>query len=215
MKIADSVLAAHLRNVLWIGGGAYGGKTTVTDLLADKRGFTAYHPEDYFHQHKDMCSYQDHPAMLRPFLGWEWFFNRPIDEYSAAILETDREHFEWVIVDLVKMSQHATVVVDGHMLDPAFLMRIAPRDNVIFLFADGPTIREGFFAREDKHDLLGVINSLQNPEGTRKHVLEVACEVSARKLERVRVSGLKYILRSGDSSAEDTLLQVEEHFGLH
>jgi cytidylate kinase len=212
MKIADSVLVAHLRNVLWIGGGACGGKTTITDLLADKYGFTAYHPEDYFQQHKEAACYQDHPAMLRPFLGWEWYFNRPIDEYAAAIMEADREHFEWVIVDLIKMGESGTVVVDGHMLDPVFLKRIASHNKVVFLFADEATIRKSFFAREDKQDILRVINSLQNPETAREHLLDVTCEVSARKRVLAKSSGLQYMLRDQQLSIEATLRMVEEHF---
>lgn len=45
-------------------------------------------------------------------------------------------------------------------------------------------------------------------------MLDVVSEISARKVKQVAASSLKYILRDGDSSAEDTLRQVEEHFGL-
>lgn len=214
MEISDSVLKAHLGNVLWIGGAACGGKTTLTDALASKHGLLAYHPEDHYGQHKQLACKQDHPTMLRPFLGWEWFFNRPIDEYASAIIDTDREYMEMVVLDAIKLSETRTVVVDAHSLEPDFVRRIAAPDKAIFLFADESTLRQAFFAREDKQDVLGVIDTLADPAKTREHVLDVACEVSARKLEQVKASGLRYVVRDGTSTIEDTLGLVEEHFGL-
>lgn len=110
MNIADSFLKAQLQDVFWIGGGAYGGKTTITDLLADRHGFVPYHSEDHFHEHKKAASPEDHPALLAPFHGWEWFFNRPIDEYIQAIEDRGREQFEMVLLDLIKMAADSKVV---------------------------------------------------------------------------------------------------------
>jgi hypothetical protein len=214
MNISDSVLRAQLDNVLWIGGAACGGKTTLTDALATKHGLLAYHPEDHFQQHKELACEQDHPTMLRAFLGWEWFFNRPMDEYASAIVDTDRELIEMVVLDAIKLSETTTVVVDAHMLAPGVAKQIMAPAKVIFLFADQTTLREGFFAREDKQDVLGIINTLTDPAKTREHVLDVACEVSARKLDQVKASGLRYVIRDGTSTVEDTLGLVEEHFGL-
>jgi len=216
MNISDSVLKAHLGNVLWIGGAACGGKTTITDILATKHGLLAYHPEDEAHylRHKQIACEQDHPAMLRPFLGWEWFFNRSIDEYASAVIDSDRERVEMVVLDTIKLSETATVVVDAHMLEPDFVGRIAAPDKAIFLFADESTLRQTMFAREDKQDILGVINALEDPDKTREHVLDVSCEVAARKLEQVKASGLRYVVRDRTSTVEGTLSLVEEHFGL-
>jgi len=113
MNISDSFRKAQLRNVFWIGGAAYGGKTTVTDLLAHKHGFQPYHSEDLFHEHKQAASPEDHPALSAPFHGWEWFFNRPLEEYIEAIAETCREQLEMVILDLVRLNAGSKVVVDG------------------------------------------------------------------------------------------------------
>ncbi len=85
MKISDSFLKAQLQNVFWIGGGGYGGKTTVADLLARKHGFQAYHPEELVDAHKRAASPEDHPALLAPFRGWEWFFNTCLSLLYAAI----------------------------------------------------------------------------------------------------------------------------------
>ena len=208
------MLEAHLHNFLWLGGGACGGKTTIANLLAEKHGFVPYHPEDHYDEHKKLASPQDHPAMLKPFVGWEWYFNRPLEEYVSAILEIDRERFEMVVPDLMNMSEESTAVVDGHMLDPLLLKRVTTYNKAAFLYADAPTIRETFFARQDKQGLLKVINGLKDPEATREHVLDVVCELSRRKISQVESSGMKSFIRNLATPIGDTVRRLEDHFGL-
>jgi hypothetical protein len=214
MKISDRFLKAQLQNVFWIGGGGYGGKTTITDLLASKYGFQAYHPEDLLQEHKQAASAEDHPALLAPFHGWEWYFNRPIDEYIQAIEDSGREHFERVVLDLVRLNAQSRVVVDGFLLDPWRLKRLTEDNKIIFLYADEATIREGFFARPDKQDLLGIINTLSDPASTREHILRMVCEHSVRKRKEAEAAGFKVVVRNSESSQLETLATVEKHFGL-
>ena len=212
MKISDCVLRAHLGNVLWVGGGACGGKSTVTRLLAEKHGFIPYLSETLFQEHKALACPDDHPVMLQPFLGW--WFNRPVDEYAAAIEDADRERFEMVVADLLRLSGEGTVVVDAFFADPAVLQHITEPEKVIFLFATDDTVRDVFFARDDKQDVLGVINTLADPEKARRNVLDGVCDHTAQKLEQVRAAGWKYLVRDSQVSLDDTLAAVEEHFGL-
>ncbi|NKB68527.1 MAG: hypothetical protein GKR89_15810 [Candidatus Latescibacteria bacterium] len=213
MNISDSVLKAHLDRVWWLGGATCGGKSTLTDILAAKHGLTAYHPEDCFQEHKKLACQDDHPTMLQPFHGWEWFFGRPIDRYGTDLMESDCEQFDMILVDLLKFSAQGRVIVDCHALAPAVAQRLVRPERVIFLFADPTTIRRLCLDREDKRDILGVINGLAEPDKVREHVLDVCSEVSARKLAQVKELGFNYILRDGDTPREDSLRRVEEHFG--
>ena len=214
MNISDSFLKAQLQNVFWIGGAGYGGKTTITDLLADRHGFVAYHPEDRFHEHKKAASAEDHPSLLASFHAWEWFFNRPIDEYIKAIDDSGREQFEMVLLDLVKMTADSKVVADAFFLDPRLAKRLTERKRSVFLYADEETIRGGFFARADKQDLLGVISTLADPVRTREHVLDVTCTLSARKRAEAEAAGMKVHVRNTGTDLQETLAVVEKHFGL-
>jgi 2-phosphoglycerate kinase len=214
MKISDSFLNAQLQNVFWIGGAGYGGKTTITNFLASKHGFQPYHPEDLFHLHKQAASPEDHPSLHAPFHGWEWFFNRPIDEYIQWIDANGREQFEMVVLDLVKLNAQAKVVIDGFLLDPWLLKRLTEYSKIIFLYADEETIRKGFFSRADKQDLVDVVNTLSDPARTREHTIKVVCEHSARKRAEADAAGFKVLVRNSESSLQETLATVEKHFGL-
>jgi 2-phosphoglycerate kinase len=214
MRISDSFLRAHLRNVYWIGGAAYGGKTTVTDLLAHRYGFQPYHPEDLFHEHKQAASPEDHPALFAPFHGYEWFFNRPLEDYIKALEGNFREQLEMVILDLVKLNAGSKVVVEGCLLDPWLVSRLTEHNKCLFLYADEEVIRNGFFARKDKQDLLDVINTLNDPGKTHEHVLDVSCAASTRARAEAEAAGVKVLVRNAETDLQETLTEVEQHFGL-
>lgn len=214
MNISDSFLKAQLQNVLWIGGAAYGGKTTITDMLADRHGLQAYHSEDLFQKHKELASPEDHPAMHAPFHGWEWFFNRPLEEYIRAIEDSGREQFGMVVLDLVRISADSRVVADTFFLDPELASGLTDNDRSVFLYADEETIRKGFFERADKQDLCQVLDTLADPVRTREHCLDVTCALSARRQEAAEAAGVKVLLRDGRTDLQDTLRSAEIHFGL-
>jgi hypothetical protein len=214
MRIPGSVWKAHLENVLWIGGAACGGKSTLTDLLAKKHGLQAYHPEDHYDRHREMACEEDHPLMLRPFPGWESFFGRSSDEYASWTLDLDRELFGMVLLDTLKMSAKGPVIVDCHSLTPGLVDTVSSQKRVLFLFADEPTIRSAFFAREDKLGVLRAIQTVSDPEQAKANVLNAVCEVSARKIAQVKASGHRYLIRDAASTVEGSLFAVEGHFGL-
>jgi len=212
--ISDSFLKANLGHVVWIGGAGYGGKSTIADLLADSHGLQAYHPEDLFHEHKRSASPEDHPALTAPSHGWEWFFNRPTDEYVKAISDASREQFQMVVLDLVKLGAHGNVVVEGCMIDPWFTTRVVDHNRAIFLYADAGTIAGGFFARADKQDMLAVIDTLEDPAKTRRHVLETVCVASSRARAEAEAAGVKVLVRGAETDTPGTLAAVEQHLGL-
>ena len=214
MRIPSSVCRAHLENVYWIGGAACGGKSTLTDVLAEKHGFQAYHPEDHYDRHRAMACEEDHPLMLRPFPGWEAFFGRSPNEYASWIMDLDCELFPMVLLDAVRMSASGPVVVDCHSLTPDLVKTVSAPERVLFLFADDPTIRSAFFAREDKMGVLRAIQTVSDPEQAKANVLDAVCEVSGRKTAQVKDSGHRYEIRGAGSTIEGTLAIIEEHFGL-
>ena len=48
MKIANNIIKEHLKNVYFLCGGAYGGKTTMAGLLEEKHGFIRYRQGDHY-----------------------------------------------------------------------------------------------------------------------------------------------------------------------
>jgi hypothetical protein len=212
MNISDHILSIKFANIFWVGGGPCGGKTTIVDAVAQKYGFKAFHADDLFFEHQKLACLQDHPAMLRPFLGWEWFFSRSPDEFARFIHDSSSEQFQMVVLDLLGLASQNTVIVDGFLLDPDYLKRIAPYNKSIYLFANEEIIRSSYFARDDKKNMLSVINTLKDPEKAKNNYLDAAVLGFVNMRERVKKAGMKYIVR--DNIVTDVLKSVELHFGL-
>ena len=214
MDISESILKAHLKNVYRHGGAAGGGKSVMSDLIADKFGFKAYHPETLYAEHKALANIEDHPNIMTPFKGWEWFFNRPLEEYYEFVLGSDLEYIQMVIPDVIKLAANQTVVVDGHLLEPAFLKQVTTDDRVFFLFAEDELIEQSFYDREDKKDMMAVINTLADPDKAVQNISDLAKLTKTRKIERVEAAEYKYLIRNRDSTIKGTLETIEKHFGL-
>ena len=48
MKISDNIIKEQLKNVYFLSGGAYGGKTTMAKLIEEQHGIYRYRQGDHY-----------------------------------------------------------------------------------------------------------------------------------------------------------------------
>ena len=214
MHIADNILKHHLKNVLFVSGTAFGGKTTMSTLLEEKYGFLRYGEGDRerWLEHRAYANSDDQPAMCCDRRDLESFLNRPADEYAQWLQASIAEQTEMQIIDLIKLSQDQRVVADV-LLPLERLKRIADYHQVILLIAPLEMLDERFFHREDKRDLYEAILSMPDPQRTMANMKEVLRKVTL-PLETFYESGLKCLVRDEEKSIEHTFREIEQHFHL-
>jgi adenylate kinase family enzyme len=212
MNIADNILKHHLRNVLFVSGTAYGGKTTMTKLIEEKYGFLRYRESTKFDEHLTYANKHYQPAMCYQRRDWQSFFNRPAEEYAKWLKDGLAEQAEMAIIDLIKLSQNQRVIADVH-IPLEYLKRIAEYHQVVLLIAEPEMIVESFFNREDKQDMYECIMSTPHPQETLENVKN-ALKAAATPLEEFYKSGFKCIIRDDDRSIEQTFREIEKHFHL-
>lgn len=115
MEIKDSVIKTYLKNVYFITGTPCGGKTTISRALAKKHGFMIYDVDEEFAKHKALSNRLDQPSMNREFTNADEFFYRPYEEYGQWLIENTREQLDFVILDLIRLSQNQIVICDLHL----------------------------------------------------------------------------------------------------
>ena len=211
--IADNVLEHHLKDVYWIGGSACSGKTTMSKIISEKYDFTLYNSDEKMLEHKKIASFWEQPAMKRHFVDWEWYFNRPVDEYTKWLNDATKEQMSMIIVDLLKILKDKAVIVEG-VFSADMIKNIVDYNNAIFLYAKKHLIRKDYFNRDDKKDILSVINNLSDPDESLNNVLNTVITGSQQSLERTKNSNMKYLIRNDKSSIEKTLKCIENHFNL-
>lgn len=213
MKIADNVLEYYLRNVYWVCGSACGGKSTMAKFLAEKHDFILYNADEKVFTHKKIASPWEQPAMCRHFVDWEWFFNRPSDEYVKWLEDALNEEMSMIIMDLLHLAKEKPVIVDGVYAADA-IRGIVPYQRAIFLYAREEVIRRDYFNREDKLAMLDVVNKLSDPKKTLDNIYKAVVLASQRSIERTKATGMKYLIRDTESKFSEMLQIVERHFNL-
>ena len=213
MVLQDNVLKAYLKNVYFITGTACGGKSTAARALADKYGLTLYDIDKHFDGHQALSDAVSQPNMNRHFPDADAFFGRPVEEYRQWLIDNTREQWDYVLLDLIRLSQERPVVCDCHMtVEEA--RRLTDPSRVIFLIRDVSYMIEDYCNRPDHQGFRNYINSASDPQKAKENCNTVLRTLNEQRIADIKASEYRWIERTDASRPEDTLRAVEQHFGL-
>lgn len=214
MHISDNIIKELLKNVYFLSGGAYGGKTTMAKLLEQKYGLFRYRQGDNYDKFTAIATQEFQPTIsFDRSIDWHGYFSQEPSQYAKWLDLGLKEETEFVIMDLIKTSQNQKVIADV-IIPIDILIRIADYSQVILLFAPEEMTRKHYFDRADKDDVLQFILSFPDGEELLKNVIEGLHYNYETKRNEYINSGFKYIERTSNDTIENTLKMIEEHFNL-
>lgn len=206
------------KNVYFINGNAYAGKSTMVKLLSEKYNGICCE-ENYQDRKLDSLDKKDFPALTytRDLKDWRHFIRRTPDEYEKWIDDVTKEcviiELE-ILEELVKEDQ--IIFVDTN-IPIEILKEISDEDHVLIMLANPEISVNRFFDRPDKEKqfLYKLLISEENPEIALANFRE--CLERINSIERYNEflnSGFNVILRDETRSIEETLNLVEKKFKL-
>ncbi|MDL2318006.1 hypothetical protein LJC74_02765 [Eubacteriales bacterium OttesenSCG-928-A19] len=218
MLIEDNVLKHFLRNVLFINGTAYAGKSTMCRLLAEKHGL--YHcGENYsFEDFRSAATPERQPNMCYQRTDWQAFLNRSPQEYAAWIDGSSREMAGFEVAELIRVSSDRSVIVDTNIPVDA-LWHIAGYHQVAIMLSPQSMSVDHFFNRDDpdKRFLWEQIEKADDPAKTLANFRACVARINSQEhYDSFVNSGFFTIVRTDpekDTRAE-TLAALEAHFRL-
>lgn len=213
MKISDRLLRNYLDHVYWICGGPCGGKSTMTKSIASKWGMNYYSSDDHTFDYQRKANPQDHPAILRHFIDWEWFFLGRGNDRSHWLNSVFDESVEFIILDLLQMGKEKPIVVDTFM-EPAFLREISNPNQVVYVFAEDELIRSDYLDRDHLRGMEDLFPTLSDPQRARDETLNTVIKASNHYLQQAEQYQLKWFKRTSQSNKDQMLSAIEKHFGL-
>ena len=214
MIIENNVLKAHLKNVLFINGTAYAGKSTMCALLAKEYGLYHYAETARFTEHLKIADKVRQPNMCYQRKDWDEFFNRTPEDYVASIQGGIPEEAQMALIDLIEMSQNQKVITDT-FIPVSTLLEIADYRQIAFLLAPPAMVVEQFFDRDDKNDLLACIQSTPNPDKTMANFKACLAAVNSEAYYRsFSESGCFCLVRGRKDTRQETFDALARHFGL-
>jgi len=220
MKIENNILKYYLRNVYFITGTAYAGKSTMVKMLADKYDMV-FCGENYFTEVTDTVAdpvIQPDLCYIKSLTDFKDFVTRSPEEYERWIYGVGREAAGFEIAELSSLSRDKKVIVDTNIpLD--ILKEISDYHHVAIMLSPQSMSVERFFDRSDpeKQFILSVIDSCENSEEVMKNYRKGLALINSKEhYDEFLNSGFFTLVRedNGKDTREEVCEKLAKHFGL-
>jgi len=220
MKIENNILRHYLRNVYFINGTAYAGKSTAARMLAERYDMILC-GENYHNAVTDEVAdpaIQPDLCYMKQMSSWQDFVNRPPEEYERWIYGCSEEVAGFEVAELIAISRNQRVIVDTNI--PVDILReISDYSRVAIMLSPQSMSVERFFDRSDPEKLfiLSQIEASENPEKTMANYKAGLALINSRKhYDELAGSGFFTIVRedNGLDTREEVCDRLAEHFGL-
>ena len=220
MKIENNVLKHYLKNVYFITGTAYAGKSTAVKMLAEKYGMICCGENYHMALSESVATPETHPDLCynKMLTDWKDFVTRSPEEYERWIYSVGREAAEFEVTELISISQENKVVVDTNIpID--ILKEISDYNHVAVMLSEQSMSVERFFDRDDpdKLFLLSVIDSCDNSEAVMENYRQGLARINSREhYDEYANSGFFTVVRedSEKDTREEVCDSIARHFGL-
>lgn len=216
--IKENIVKALLKNVYFINGTAYAGKSTMVRMLAQKyNGIEC--GENYHDKLMNLVDEKNQPNLkyFETMSGWQEFVNRSPDEYYNWMQGVAKEATELEIIELIRRSEEGKKIFVDTNISPEILHKISDYNHVAIMVSPQSMSVEKFFDRADpeKQFLLAQIMQAKNPAKTMKNFKQCIAKINSQEeYDKFVNSGFFVFKRDNTKTLEQTLEILENHFGL-
>ena len=212
MIFQDNVIKEYLKNVYFVTGTSCGGKTTISRELAKRHNLLVYDIDEQFPNHQKISDAAFQPAMNKGFKDADEFFGRTVEEYRKWLIDNTREQLDFVLLELIRLSQNQKVLCDCHLtMEQA--QKITDPSRIVFLIKEPFNIVDDYCNRPDHHGFRDFINSASDVEKAKAVCNETLKSLNENHYNAIKNSQYFWIERTKDSTIDETVEKVERHFG--
>lgn len=220
MKIENNILKYYLRNVYFINGTAYAGKSTAVHLLAERFGMVECGENYHMAVTETAADEQLQPNLtyFRRMKDWREFVTRSPEDYEKWILGNQQEVAGFEIAELISLGRDRKVIVDTN-IPPAVLKQITDYGHVALMLCPQSMSVDRFFERgdPDKQFLRRVIEGCEDRDAVMENFRRMLMRVNSREhYDEFLNSGFFTLVREDDGrdTRDEVAAKLAEHFGL-
>ena len=220
MKIENNILKHYLKNVYFITGTAYAGKSTTVKMLAERYDMICCGENYHMAVSEIVATPETHPDLCynRSLTDWKDFVTRTPEEYERWLYAVGREAAEFEVAELIAISQDKKVIVDT-CIPIDILKEITDYDHVAVMLSPQSMSVERFFDRSDpeKQFLLNVIDSCDAPAAVMENYRQGLARINSKEhYDEYANSGFFTVVRedNGLDTREQVCDMIAKHFGL-
>ena len=220
MKIENNILKYYLRNVYFITGTAYAGKSTTVKMLADRYDMIFCGENYHIGVSDEIADDELQPDLCyrRNLKDWKDFVIRSPEEYERWIYNSGREGAGFEIAELISLARDNKVIADTSIpLD--ILKEISDYNHVAVMLSPQSMSVDRFFDRADpdKQFILSVIDSCEDSETVMENYRRGLSLINSQKhYDEYAESGFFTVVRedNGKDTREEVCDIIARHFGL-
>ena len=213
MIFQDNVIKEYLKNVYFITGTPCGGKTTISRELAKRCNLIVYDIDEHFANHQQISSSNFQPSMNKVFKNADEFFCRTVAEYKQWLIDNTREQLDFVLLDLIRLSQNQFVLCDCH-LTVEEADNLTEPSRIVFLIKEPTNLVDDYCNRLDHQGFSDFINSTSDIEKAKAMCNATLERINMRRCESIKNSKYFWLERDENSTVDETVRKVEQHFKL-
>ena len=220
MKIENNILKHYLKNVYFITGTAYAGKSTTVKMLAERYDMICCGENYHMAVSEIVATPETHPDLCynRSLTDWKDFVTRTPEEYERWLYAVGREAAEFEVAELIAISQDKKAIVDT-CIPIDILKEITDYDHVAVMLSPQSMSVERFFDRSDpeKQFLLNVIDSCDDPAAVMENYRQGLARINSKEhYDEYANSGFFTVMRedNGLDTREQVCDMIAKHFGL-
>lgn len=221
MKIENNIIKHYLRNVYFITGTAYAGKSTTVKMLSERYGMI-FCGENYHSAVSDLIAtpeLQPDICFINNLTDWKEFVTRTPEEYERWIYSVGKEAAGFEVAELIAISQSQKVIVDTN-IPVDILKEISDYHHVAVMLSPQSMSVERFFDREDpdKQFLLNVIDSCEDSASVMENYRQGLARINSQAhYDEYANSGFFTVVRedNGEDTREKVCDMIARHFGLN
>ena len=209
----------RFKNVYFINGTAYAGKSTMVKLLAEKYNGIACEENYHDVRIKDLDK-DEFPALTytRDLKDWRHFIRRTPEEYKAWIDDVTKECIIIELEILEELSKQDKKIFVDTNIPVSILKEISDEEHVLIMLADPEISVNRFFERPDRekqflYQLLLEEDDVEFAMENFKNGLKLIN--SYENYNELLNSGFNVIKRDDNRTIEETLYLVENAFKLN
>lgn len=218
MTLQSNLLKYMFRNVYFINGTAYAGKSTMVRMLAEAHDGICC-GENYHNVLMEAIDEKNQPNLsyFDTMKDWQEFVNRTPEEYARWISGCSEEATELELIRLLQLTvQEKKIFVDTNISCEA-LKEISDYRRVAIMLALQSTSVDRFFDRADaeKQFILKQIQMAEHPEQTMQNYRKCLEKINSIEVYRAfEASGFFTLQRDDSRTPQQTMALLERHFGL-
>ncbi len=201
----------NLENVFWLGGSPCAGKSSISNILADRFNLNVYHVDEAFEKHTQGLEPAHQPALTKWCVSsWGERWMQPIDDLLQNVITCNQEHFALILKDILTMPKHKPLLIEGTALLPRQVAKVLPnRNHAAWVIAGADFQREQYWKREWAR---GIVEQCSNPELAFHNWMERDVQFAEWVETEVKDLGLQLIKVDGSRTIEENAEAIAAHF---